>query len=557
MAFTTSYSFARSGYFRWQYSNTASTSWGNDNIRQGNFGKHEGGTGSGYWSYCGIIDVSEADKTAIKKQYATAYPTKIELTVTRASAGSTGSTITNARVGVGQGLYNSVVPSNQQSYISATLNGGSGTTSTITLTQAMADYYCSDAQGSTNRIISFGHIPDIKTTSISTPYTAIATTGTMTITWETRTCTISYNGNGGTGAPAGATVNQGATTTISSVKPTRTGHKFLGWSTSSTATSATYTSGQSITVNSNLSLYAVWQAYKITITYQGNGGVQGSNPTWAIPYSHSWSYGQYTETGLANITSFALTKEGYTYTDEEAWNTKADGTGYSVDHNTPYYGQDFATDVGKNITSADASITLYANWKPATYTITLNPNGGTVSSTTVSVTYNSAFTLPTPTKSGSIFNGWYYNGVLFDDSTPYTIASNITLTASWDDSQPVSIYIDTRGGTPSYSEPIIGYVGETGASFINKVTVPTKPYYTLLGYCYENGELVTTNDVISSTEPIHLYVKWALTSMPEGAIVIGNERDSSVCKIYVAKDGEWKEVHVYVADSTGFKITQM
>ena len=145
MAFTTSYSFARSGYFRWQYSNTASTSWGNDNIRQGNYGKHGGGTGAGYWSYCGIIDVSEADKTAIKKQYATAYPTKIELSVTRANAGSTGSTITDARVGVGQGLYNSVVPSNQQTYILATLNNGSGTASTITLTQAMADYYCSDA----------------------------------------------------------------------------------------------------------------------------------------------------------------------------------------------------------------------------------------------------------------------------------------------------------------------------------------------------------------------------------------------------------------------------
>ena len=155
------------------------------------------------------------------------------------------------------------------------------------------------------------------------------------------------------------------------------------------------------------------------------------------------------------------------------------------------------------------------------------------------------------------FNGWYYNGVLFDDSAPYTIASNITLTASWDNSQPVSIYIDTRGGTPSYSEPIIGYVGETGASFINKIAVPTKPYYSLLGYYYENGEPVTVNDVISSTEPIYLYVKWALSSMPEGAIVIGNERDSSVCKIYVAKNGEWKEVHVYVADSTGFKITQM
>ena len=556
MAFTTSYSFARSGWFRWQYSNTASTSWGNDNIRQGNYGQFEGGTGAGYWSYCGIIDVSETDKTAIKKQYATAYPTKIELSVTRASAGSTGSTITNARVGVGQGLYNSVVPSNQQSYISATLNGGSGTTSTITLTQAMADYYCSDAQGSTNRIISFGHIPDIQTTSVSTPYTAIATTGTMTITWETRSCTIGYNGNGGTGAPAGTTVDYGTTTTISSVKPTRTGYKFLGWSTSSTATSATYTSGQSITVKSNLNLYAVWQAYKITITYQANGGVQGSNPTWSIPFTQIWSYGQYLQEGVANITSFAFTKEGHTYTDEEAWNTKADGTGYSINHNTAYYSQNLATAVGKSITSADATITLYANWKPATYTITLNPNGGTVSSTTVSVTYNSTFTLPTPTKDNSTFNGWYYNGVLFDSSAPYTIASNITLTASWDDSQPVTIYFDTRGGSPEIS-PQIGYLDDIIQSVIDYVEEPTKTYYTFNNWYYEDGRAVASADKISSTEPIYLHAQWTLTSMPEGALIIGTDGDSSVCKIYVAKNGEWKEVHVYVADLTGFKITQL
>ena len=69
--------------------------------------------------------------------------------------------------------------------------------------------------------------------------------------------TLTYNANGGSGAPSQQTgaVNY----TISSVKPTRSGYTFLGWSQSSSATSATYKSGDSITVSANTTLYAVWQ----------------------------------------------------------------------------------------------------------------------------------------------------------------------------------------------------------------------------------------------------------------------------------------------------------
>ena len=60
----------------------------------------------------------------------------------------------------------------------------------------------------------------------------------------TTTYTISYNANGGSGAPSSQTKLHGTTLTLSSVKPTRTGYAFLGWSTSSSATSASYSSGE-------------------------------------------------------------------------------------------------------------------------------------------------------------------------------------------------------------------------------------------------------------------------------------------------------------------------
>ena len=66
-----------------------------------------------------------------------------------------------------------------------------------------------------------------------------------------------------------------------------------------------------------------------------------------------------------------------------------------------------------------------------TYTITLDPNSGKVSSTTISVTDNSSYSLPTPTKEGFEFGGWFdENGNIVTDGT-YTIQDDLSLTAYW------------------------------------------------------------------------------------------------------------------------------
>lgn len=78
--------------------------------------------------------------------------------------------------------------------------------------------------------------------------------------------TLAYNANNGSGAPSNQTgsnvvVSPSYTFTISSTKPTRAGYEFLGWSTSSSATTASYSSGGSITVTQSgtTTLYAVWK----------------------------------------------------------------------------------------------------------------------------------------------------------------------------------------------------------------------------------------------------------------------------------------------------------
>lgn len=74
--------------------------------------------------------------------------------------------------------------------------------------------------------------------------------------------TLTYDANGGTGAPASetktVTKGQSATFTVSITVPTREGYTFKGWSTVKGGEVA-YTGGNIITISKDTTLYAVWE----------------------------------------------------------------------------------------------------------------------------------------------------------------------------------------------------------------------------------------------------------------------------------------------------------
>lgn len=82
---------------------------------------------------------------------------------------------------------------------------------------------------------------------------------TLYAIWKAETYTISFNANGGSGAPGNQTKTYGQTLTLSSTKPNRTNYNFLGWATSSGSSTAEYQAGGSYTNNAAVTLYAVWQ----------------------------------------------------------------------------------------------------------------------------------------------------------------------------------------------------------------------------------------------------------------------------------------------------------
>ena len=87
------------------------------------------------------------------------------------------------------------------------------------------------------------------------------------------------------------------------------------------------------------------------------------------------------------------------------------------------------------IVNMTAKHTIYAQWSPATYTVTLDANGGTVSAETVKVKMDTAYgTLPDPKRGGFTFDGWYTaktGGSKVTSATKFTAAANQTLYAHW------------------------------------------------------------------------------------------------------------------------------
>lgn len=94
------------------------------------------------------------------------------------------------------------------------------------------------------------------------------------VSWEAR---LRYDANGGSGAPGDQTHTQSGdeyTFTVSNTVPTRSWHRFEGWSTSSSAASPTYHGGDRFTIykgNPTRTLYAVWTEFYRPGEHKVNG----------------------------------------------------------------------------------------------------------------------------------------------------------------------------------------------------------------------------------------------------------------------------------------------
>ena len=264
--------------------------------------------------------------------------------------------------------------------------------------------------------------------SASTPSGSFSTTINYTVT---------YDANGGNCVQnIGYATSASAAVTLPT--PTRSGYIFAGWHTAASGGTRVGGAGESYTPTSNITLYAQW-GKPCTVTYDANGGSCG------------------TVSGTYNGTALKLpnaTKDGYTFL---GWFNAAEG-GTRVGG----AGEDY---------NPSENITLYAQWQ-LPITVTYEANGGT--SETANELYDGDLTLPTPTRTGYTFLGWYTAATggtrVGGAGDPYTPSANITLYAQWQINS-YTITVKTNNATVKVNGTAVSNNGTISIQYGTQVTV--------------------------------------------------------------------------------------
>lgn len=345
--------------------------------------------------------------------------------------------------------------------------------------------------------------------------------------------TITYNANGGSGAPSDQSKVQGDTITLSTNKPTKTGNTFTGWNTSSGGSGTSYATGATYSADSSITLYAQWKPNVVTIKFNINGGTLKSSSPYAVDSNgnvtrdgkplHTMNYNDtIISTGLPNYNNSSwlnIAKTGYTAVSNAEWKCLSGNCIKST------YGQDNATYKASdfcNLNSGDCTITLGVNWTPAKIKITLNANGGTVGTSAIWYYYgintfysNEACTtkitsITVPTRYGYTFNHYYgdgssggnngeryiYSGGTFADDLVTDIYQSTTFYANWSESL-IYRYVKPLIGLNCRSGAGSSYSIVTAFSCGTRLALDPNPtngwYYSAANGCWLSGDYLVTS----------------------------------------------------------------
>lgn len=264
---------------------------------------------------------------------------------------------------------------------------------------------------------------------------------------------VSYDANGGSGAPDSQTKTAGSALTLSSVMPTRTGYIFMGWSENKDDTSVTYTANGTFSKDVTTTLYAVWNPIKYTIDYDANSGTGAPNRE---EKAHGIDY---------TISGAVPTRSGYTFV---GWSTTRNG---QVEYRS---GETY---------KGDSNVVFYAVWSEKTLKITYDLNGGSGSIDKTIGIYNSDVKLTTiiPTREGYDFTGWAKSKegqAAYQAGDIYKVSNlDVTLYATWALKQ-YEIKFDANEGQDAPAAVIKTH----SAGIILPAQIPTREGYDFQGW---------------------------------------------------------------------------
>lgn len=290
--------------------------------------------------------------------------------------------------------------------------------------------------------------------SYSPPQGTVTTSKKIALTKISRKFTVSYNPNGGSGAPSSQTKIYGTTLVLSSKQPTRNGYTFNGWATSKSGGVA-YRAGGNYTNNAAVTLYAVWTAKSYTITGNANGGTGSNNATVTFNSTFSFSsLGTPVRSGYAFrgwAESASSTEAKYTSNSTLKWTSASAKTFYAVWINT-YLPPTISNVVSQRVALQDGDYVEYSegtilllsfDWSAAA------DGNGVSTSTSLSIISNEQTITDSLTSSGGTY------AVVLDENDfnvgeEYSIVINLTDTSSKEgvNKTATSLTYLTKGGYP-------------------------------------------------------------------------------------------------------------
>ena len=195
--------------------------------------------------------------------------------------------------------------------------------------------------------------------------------------WTAINYTMAFNTNGGSAANSSIPKTIGQSFTFPD-PGSRTGYDFNGWINADIVSSPTYGTGTSfVTGSTGISFMATWTPRTYMVSYNWNGGAG------AATNDASFTVGN---TAITLPLATGHTRDGYVF---DGW---------------------AETDMGTKLASTylpTSNKLLYARWIDGSYVLSYDTVGGTQAAATSTVTRATPVTLPTPTRSGFVFDGWY------------------------------------------------------------------------------------------------------------------------------------------------------
>ena len=323
--------------------------------------------------------------------------------------------------------------------------------------------------------------------------------------WERITYTIRFYPNYPTSTSVGTAVTRtktyGENFTINSASSygfSCTGYTFEGWATSASSTTVKYSAGATYSTNADEDLYAVWERITYTIRFYPNYPTTTSAGT---AVTRTKTYGENFTINSASSYGFSCT--GYTFS---YWTTGESGTG------TSYY-------TGSSYT-ANASLTLYAQWTRATYTNYYRyrtTSGSDTTYTTQTRTYGSSFTaLTTSSVSEYVSNGWTLAG--------WATASDTTSNL-YDPGESISAYTTNTSTVTFYavSERTVSITYDANnGSFSTTPTTTGTQLWNQYGNVYSNPSLTVTST--TPTRGGYTFLGWSTNQDATSATYLGGAR---------------------------------